>query len=517
MKYCILAAGIGSRNNSISGLHKGLLPIQNIPMISHIINKFDRKKEIIITVGHLAEQIKSYLKFVHSDKRIKFIEIDKFSGKGSGPGYSLLQCKKELQCPFVFAPIDTFLDKDVKLTVNNNWIGTVNIPKKESEKYCLINGKEKLESIYYGHGELAYNGIAGIYDYSDFWKELENSNLINNEYEVTSGFKGLENVELKYFENFYDTGTKESYLKVKKKFSKEIVFPKNNETIFIENNKVIKYFSNEMKCNNRIKRIEHLEKIPSKIKKLNSNMFGYEYIEGDLLSNITDTKIFSNFLEQFYEFTHTNNICDNLNEFRNNCTDMYKIKTYERIKKFKDKEWDKIDYINGVPIKPIINILNEINWEEIISNAIPANFHGDLQPENIIITKDKKIVLIDWRESFGSDLKIGDFYYDLSKLYHGLIINGTIAKEKKFLVRLKQNRAEVSYLSKNNLLEFNKILESFCKKYEIDYEKVKLLGILHYINIAEFYEETEKEYSKFIFLLGKLLMSEILSEKRDKK
>ena len=272
-----------------------------------------------------------------------------------------------------------------------------------------------------------------------------------------------------------------------------------------------------MKCNNRIKRIEHLEKIPSKIKKLNSNMFGYEYIEGDLLSNITDTKIFSNFLEQFYEFTHTNNICDNLNEFRNNCTDMYKIKTYERIKKFKDKEWDKIDYINGVPIKPIINILNEINWEEIISNAIPANFHGDLQPENIIITKDKKIVLIDWRESFGSDLKIGDFYYDLSKLYHGLIINGTIAKEKKFLVRLKQNRAEVSYLSKNNLLEFNKILESFCKKYEIDYEKVKLLGILHYINIAEFYEETEKEYSKFIFLLGKLLMSEILSEKRDKK
>mgnify|MGYP000890464561 CR=1 FL=1 len=87
------------------------------------------------------------LKFVHSDKRIKFIEIDKFSGKGSGPGYSLLQCKKELQCPFVFAPIDTFLDKDVKLTVNNNWIGTVNIPKKESEKYCLINGKEKLESI----------------------------------------------------------------------------------------------------------------------------------------------------------------------------------------------------------------------------------------------------------------------------------------------------------------------------------------------------------------------------------
>jgi len=517
MKYCILAAGLGTRNNAMPGLHKGLLPIQNIPIISHIINKFDKEKEIIITVGHLAEQIKSYVKFTHSDKKIKFIEIDKFSGKGSGPGYSLLQCKKELQCPFVFAPIDTFLDKEVELTVNNNWIGAVKIPKEESQKYCLINGKEKLASIYYGEGELAYNGIAGIHDYSNFWKELGNSNLINEEHQVTIGFKGLENVELKYFKNFYDTGTEESYLKVKTKFSKEIVFPKNNEAIFIENNKVIKYFSNKIKCENRIKRIDHLEKISPKIKKLNSNMFGYEFIEGDLLSNISDTQIFSNFLEQFYQFACTDNTCDNIEEFKNNCTNMYKTKTYERVKKFQDKEWDKINYINGVLVEPIIDILNKINWEDIISNAIPANFHGDLQPENIIITKNKKIVLIDWRESFGKDLKIGDFYYDLSKLYHGLIINGTIAKEKNFLVRLKQNRAEVSYLSKNNLLEYNKILESFCKKYEIDYEKVKLLGILHYINIAEFYEKTEKEYSQFIFLLGKLLMSEILFEKRDKK
>ena len=94
MKYCILAAGLGSRNNTISGLHKGLLPIENIPMISHIINKFDKQKEIIIAVGHKAEQIKSYLKFVHADKKIKFITIDKYSGKGTGPGYSLLQCKK---------------------------------------------------------------------------------------------------------------------------------------------------------------------------------------------------------------------------------------------------------------------------------------------------------------------------------------------------------------------------------------------------------------------------------------
>ena len=118
--------------------------------------------------------------------------------------------------------------------------------------------------------------------------------------------------------------------------------------------------------------------------------------------------------------------------------------------------------------------------------------------------------LLDWRESFGNDLEIGDFYYDLAKLYHGLIINGTIAKEKKYSLNIKQNIADISYQSKNNLLDFNKILESFCKNHRLDYEKVKLLGVLQYVNIAIIYQDTEPEYSKFIFLLGKLLMTEIL-------
>ena len=36
-KLCIIAAGRGSRNNNIDGLHKALLPIENKPTISHIL------------------------------------------------------------------------------------------------------------------------------------------------------------------------------------------------------------------------------------------------------------------------------------------------------------------------------------------------------------------------------------------------------------------------------------------------------------------------------------------------
>ena len=216
--------------------------------------------------------------------------------------------------------------------------------------------------------------------------------------------------------------------------------------------------------------------------------------------------------EKYIKFASINNISNNSKKFQNDCEYMYKTKTYERIKIFQNQDIDNISYINGIFVEPIINIINKIDWNKIISTAIPANFHGDLQPENIIVSKDNTVFLIDWRESFGTDLNIGDLYYDLSKLYHGLLINGTIVKEKKFSVNIENNQAKISYLSKDNLIEFNKKLELFCQNHQIEYNHVKLLGILHYVNIAEFYMKTEPEYSKFIFLLGKLLMSEYLNK-----
>ena len=57
-KFCILAAGRGTRNDNVSGLHKALLPLENKPVISHIIEKLG-DVEIIIAVGYKSEQIKS--------------------------------------------------------------------------------------------------------------------------------------------------------------------------------------------------------------------------------------------------------------------------------------------------------------------------------------------------------------------------------------------------------------------------------------------------------------------------
>jgi len=92
-KFCILCAGKGTRNNDVDGLHKALLPLENKPVISYLIDKLDPKVEIVIAVGYKSEQIKTYLDEVYSNRKITYVDVENYDGVGSGPGLSLLSCK----------------------------------------------------------------------------------------------------------------------------------------------------------------------------------------------------------------------------------------------------------------------------------------------------------------------------------------------------------------------------------------------------------------------------------------
>ena len=98
---CIVAAGKGSRLEHFSKhTHKGLLPVNNKAIISDIIDKTPKDYEIVIAVGYKANLIKEYCDAAHPDRNIIFVDVDNVDGEGSGPGYSLLCCKKHLQRPF---------------------------------------------------------------------------------------------------------------------------------------------------------------------------------------------------------------------------------------------------------------------------------------------------------------------------------------------------------------------------------------------------------------------------------
>ena len=523
-KLCILAAGRGTRNNDIDGLHKGLLPLENKPAISHIIDNVDKSVEIVIAVGYKSEQIKSYMKEVHSDRKIKYVDIDNYDGPGSGPGYSLLSCKNELQSSFIFTSVDTIVsgqtEADIFSFINYNWIGVSDVDVADSISYCLVKGDESLDNLYYGRGNRAYIGMAGISDYKEFWESLESAKNLKDkynddlhEYQVTHGFDGLGNIKLVDF-NWHDTGTNQTYRKAKKFFSNDVVANKKDEAIFIDEGKVVKYFDNPTRAKTRIKRAEYLNGNAPKVKSLNDNMYSYDFVNGKLLSDVTDEKVLNKFLDFCKDKLWKENYTSYTNDgFVNDCKIMYEDKTKARLSVMEDSKLDKIVEINGIEVKPVKDLLDDIDWKKLYENAIPTAFHGDLQPENILYDEnDDKFILIDWREGFGNSKEMGDIYYDLSKLYHALLINGNSVLKGMYNYRVNGDSSEVHFYAKSNLIYLMDFFKNWCNKNGYDWYNVKLLGILHYLNICTLYDNFQNgEYGKFLFLYGKYLLTKHLN------
>jgi GTP:adenosylcobinamide-phosphate guanylyltransferase len=511
-KFCILAAGKGTRNNDVKGLHKALLPLENRPIISHIIDKLDSKIEIVIAVGYKSEQIKSYLDEVYSNRKITYVDVDNYDKQGSGPGYSLLCCRSELQKPFIFTSVDTIVEEDVAFNyISENWLGVSEVDLDASMQYCLVRGDKYLDKLFYGTGNRAFVGMAGINDYEDFWESLENHKTIKDEHQVIHGFDNLETIRLIDF-TWHDTGNNKAYYDTKKIFNKEIVANKKDEAIFLHKGKVVKYFDNPKRAKTRIKRAKYLNGNAPEVKLINEHMYSYDFIDGQLLSDITNEKVLNKFLDFCQNKLWEEPILYD-DGFLNDCKIMYEDKTKTRLSVMEDSELDKIVEINGIEVKPVKDLLNDIDWDKLYKNAKPSSFHGDLQPENILYNQsDDKFILIDWREGFGNNIEVGDVYYDLSKLYHALLINGNSVLKGMYDYKINSDSASVNFYAKSNLIYLMDFFENWCNENEYDWYSVKLLGILHYLNICSLYDNFQDgKYGKFLFLYGKYLLTKHLN------
>ena len=511
-KFCILAAGCGTRNTSISGLHKALLPLENKPVLSHIIEKLDTNVDIVIAVGYKSDQIKSYITTVHPDRNIQFVDVDNYDGIGSGPGYSLLCCREYLQEPFIFTSADTLIGGKLPIMeITEDWLGCSVVDENDSINYCLVNGSKYLDELYYGTGTKAYIGIAGVYNYKSFWNALEEHKILKDEYQVIHGFDGIDKIKLINFV-WNDTGNNKSYNEARKYFDNEIVANKDDEAIFIVNNTVVKYFSDEEKVRLRVERAKYLNGTVPKINHIHENMYSYDYVPGELLSNIAEEDVLLDFLN-YCQSNLWNNVYDKNVIIDNACREMYQEKTKERVLYFSESSFDKIEYINGVRVAPIYSMLDKIEWHRFYDRAIPSRFHGDLQPENVLYdSSNNDFVLLDWRQSFGSSLGVGDVYYDLGKLYHALLINGTCMLNDMFEYKVCENRAVVQFYIKSNLMYFMDVLEKFCSDNTYLWSNVELIGILQYFNICSLYGDfKDGKYGEFLFLYGKYLLAKFLN------
>ena len=515
-KLFISTAGIGSR---VAGLgivpNKSLLPINYESIITKILDKFDNDIEVLIAVGHNANIVKNFLKLSHPEKKFTFIKVNRYFGKGSGAGYTLNYCKKYLQCPFIYTACDTITLEKPKFE-KFNWVGVSKT--KISERFLIFEKKSKFSGYSFfnkkRHFEIskkkknfdAFIGLANIYDYKLFWKGFEaNKQLSDNELQFSNGLHLLSNkIKLKKFK-WLDTGTNESYIDTLN-FFKDKTQRKPGEVVYIIKNRVIKYFSDKKKCKKLKERAKSLKSNGPKIIKSPDNFLVYEYIKGKHLTEVNE-KLFSKFLENLKKNFWKKKVV-NSKKFKIQCKKFYKDKTYERVSLAinQNPNIDRIANINGKKIPSIYKILRKVKWE-FLSEGIPVNFHGDLQPENIIITKNNDFKLIDWRTDF-SELTYGDIYYEFSKLNHMLTINTRKVLDGKIKVHYQSNNeVKYSFETRNVLLKFQKILYQFIEKNNFNLNKVKILTALIYLNISKFYDNP---YSELLFYHGKKQLHKLI-------
>lgn len=521
MKVCILAAGRGSRNSYSKTLPKGLLPIDNRPGITFLIDSIENIDEIIIAISPNENIYKQFFPILYPNLKITFVEVENFEGPGSGPGSSLLECSEFINDEFVLIPTDAYINEKINNCWDSNWVGVSEV--NSSRLYCLVQEENECVTDFYDKDPDApidtlkngFNGIAFIKDYKEFFKSLnENKNLISGEVQVSNGFRGLlsENngpgLKIKRLDSWIDFGSNANYFNLLKNFKNQNLF-KNNEFTFLYKDKVFKFDTDSKKIQNKTSRADSLNPLTPKVIDKTENFFSYNYIKGDLLSNVNNLKVFEQFLDYCEKklFIQQNLNDEGLKAFYKNCEYFYKEKTYKRLEKFwKEKEIkDKKIEINGLNCKSIQDTLLDVDWESL-EKGLPYNFHGDLQPENIIYYQDN-FQLIDWRDSFGNSLETGDVYYDLAKLDHALLVAGKNIRVGNFSCDLKPNKVQINFLIDNSLYEYRNLLDKFINYNDYNIKKVKVLSSLIYLNIAPLYEG---DYSKFLYFLGQYKLNQLL-------
>ena len=515
---CILTAGLGSRMAPLDSIiNKALLPVNERAVITHIIEKFPKDSRFIIAVGHFKQQVKDYLDIVHADLEISYVEVDKYMGPNTGPGYSLLCCEDYLKCPFYFVSCDTMWDKQIDSSLNHNWVAVADAEYKEADKYCnikVINGKvegvvdkqrpNKSEYECYS----AFTGLAFIKDWDIFWSGIKDPTLIEGERQVSLGLdKLIKSKKVKpYYINWIDVGTYESYKKIIGE-NGDFDFSKENEFLYILDGKVIKFFSDQDIVKNRVNRAKKNQNVFPEIKFDRGQFYGYEFIEGKTLYERNNRDIFRRFLEWSKDnlWMEPKELIGN---FEKSCHDFYYSKTNLRVEMYYEKYnlRDGPQRVNGKQIPTTSELLEKIDWSDLCDGC-PVQFHGDLQFDNILYDNEKDVFkLIDWRQDFGNGSQCGDIYYDLAKLYGGILVNYDLMKKNYFTYSEHNGSIWIEYLQRSTMNDYIDELSIFVEENQYDMAKVKMLAALIHLNMAPLHMAP---FDNLLYALGRLELHEL--------
>lgn len=521
-KIYISTAGIGSRLGKLTEYtNKCMVRIGNKPAISHIIESYPENSNFVIGIGYKGTIVTDFLKIAYPDYNFEFANVDKFHGKGSSLLYSMFCAKDKLLCPFIFHAADTIITQIPPSPEFKNW--NAGYKTKDTTNYTSFNCSNNTIIRFNSKGSLdsdySHIGLVGIKDFKLFWKISENYLKNNpdlneaNDVTVLKEFILEKKIEPFFPDNWFDIGNVLSLKSVRSKFkdSSFNVLEKPKESIYLIKKNIIKFFADKNLSIKRAKRVEFLKGVvPGKVVLIN-NFYSYEYIDGQLLSEINDINVYSNFLKwsknNLWKKVKSNNKIDK-NKI---ITKFYIDKTHERVNNLHRimNIKDEKNVINGVRVPPLNDLLDLVDVNFLTETEL-VTFHGDFILDNIIYNKkNDTYTAIDWRQDFGGNIESGDIYYDLAKQMHNLTINHDIVDKNLFTIKKSENIIEVDILRKNYLIDFEKIFIEFVKKHDYNLDKILILRSIIWLNMSPLHHSP---FNLFLYYLGKLNLYKILKK-----
>ena len=144
----IMAGGLGTRLYPYTKiLPKPLIPIGEIPIVEHIINRFTRSgsNKFFLIVNHKKNMIKAYFNEIEKNYEVAYIDEDK--PLGTGGGLSLL--KGKINATFILSNCDILIEEDYEKMYNFH--------KKEKNLITMVCSVKNIK-IPYGVIEINENG-----------------------------------------------------------------------------------------------------------------------------------------------------------------------------------------------------------------------------------------------------------------------------------------------------------------------------------------------------------------------
>ena len=496
---CILAAGLGSRlENYSEHINKALLPLDNKAIISHLIDKTPSEYDVIVVLGYKGQMVNEYCLAAHPNRNFTFVEVDKYKGEGSGPGYSIKQAKKHLQRPFIWVTADTVIT-DKLPPVEYNWLGLY--PTSIPELYSTAKVKDGLITDFTDKSKDGYQnafiGLAGVYDYSTFWDSVRDDEIVGAYYDIS---KYSEVKEHQF--DWYDVGTVDNYIKSQRIFKDSVTYsiPKTNgEFLYKVEDNFIKLCSDKDFISGRVKRSAELDGLVPPLNFTGDNLYSYKWKDGKTLYDC-DIDILAEFL-YFCSQKMWKPLGSEID-----CTNFYKDKTLSRLDLFlsnRNDSYKKSHIVNGVETEGIDNLISNFDWNSIINGNPTKIFHGDLQFDNVVYGNDRNFYLLDWRQDFnGGD--VGDVYYDLAKMYGGILMSYKLMKkDKNFTCFIDNNLVNYDYNKDDKLIKFRKVYEQWLFDNGYDLLKIKRITSLIFLNMAPLHE---KKFGDMLFFKSKKML-----------